>query len=166
YTGYSDDECAKKIEEIKKDPGFSSGETSPSPVAATTKTPGPTLSNLPPIVSRTNNTLAGLREKKEGDLLALWKRTEAMTNFLKSKGIDTQAIEAVFPEFQERSEALLSAYDTYRAVYEGTVTDSAAVRKSVRLDARESVIRSMRNLVEYYQASILVPLRIGHEKLL
>ena len=166
YTGYSDDECAKKIEEIKKDPDFSLGGTNPSPVTTNTKTSGPSLAGLPPIVSRTNNTLAGLREKKEGDLLALWKRTEAMTNFLKSKGVDTQAIEAALPEFQKQSEMLLSAYDTYQAAYEGTVTDSAAIRKSVRSDARESVIRSMRGLVEYYQAYILVPLRVGHEKLL
>ncbi len=163
YTGYSDEECAKKIEEIKNDPEFSSGTVSPAPTPSITKTPQSSLAGLPPITPRTNGTLAGLREKKERDLLALWKRTETMTNFLKSKGVDTQSIETAFPEFQNRSEKLLSAYDTYRAAYEGTAKDSAAIKKSVRGEARENIVQSMRNLVEYYQKSILMPLRIAYE---
>lgn len=166
YTGYSDEECVKKIEEIKKDPDFTPSEAAPAPAPSTTRTPSPSLSELPPILPRTSNTLSGLREKKERDLLALWKRTEAMTNFLKSKGVDTQSIEAAFPEFQNRAEALLTAYDTYRAVYEGTAKDGVTTRKSVRAEARGKVIQSMRMLVEYYQKSILMPLRIAHEKVL
>lgn len=162
YTGYSDEECAKKIEEIRNDPGFAPGEVSPSPVP----TSSPSLSDLPPLLPRTSDTLIGLREKKERDLLALWKRTEAMTNFLKDKGAETQSIEAAFPEFQNRAEVLLSAYDTYRAVYEGTVNDTEITRKAVRAEAREKVVQSGRSLVEYYQKSILMPLRIAHEKVL
>lgn len=166
YTGYSDEECVKKIEEIKNDPEFSSNGTIPSPAPAVAKTPEPSLSGLPAITPRTSNTLAGLREKKERDLLALWKRTETMTNFLKEKGVDTRSIEAAFPEFQSRSENLLSAYDTYRAAHDGTAKDPEATRRSVRGEARENTVQSMRSLVEFYQKSILMPLRIVYEETL
>lgn len=163
YTGYSDDECAKKIEEIKKDPEFSGGAT---PTTPTEKPSSPTLSRVPDILPRTSNTLAGLREKKERDIQALLQRTEAMTSFLKNKGVDTGSIEAAFPELRSRAETLLSAYDTYRAAHEGTANDTAETRKTVRTNARESVIQAMRNFVEFYQQNILTPLRVAHGKAL
>ncbi len=165
YTGYSVAECTQKIEEIQRDPDFSSGEVPSSPKPSpVTHTSEPALSNLPPILPRANATLAGLREKKERDMSVLWQRTEAMIALLKDRGIETQLIEAALPELKNRSAELLSAYDTYRAAYEGTVQDSAATQKPVRRAARERVVQSSRRLVEYYQQSILQPLRVAYEK--
>lgn len=161
YTGYSDEECAKKIEEIKKDPEFSAGQS-------TSNTPSPSASSpdVPISKSRDMDVLSSLREKKERDLLALWKRTEAVTNNLKSKGVDTGAIENTFPEFQEKAEELLAAYDAYRAVYERTKRDTKATRQSVRLDARDRINRAQRALIDHYQTRILAPLRVAREQAL
>lgn len=160
YTGYSDEECAKKIEEIKKDPEFSGGQSVPNAPSSS-----PT-SETPALRSRNTSTLSSVREKKERDLLALWKRTEAVTNILKSKGADTSAIESVFPEFQARAEELLAAYDAYIAVYERTKRDTPTARQSVRLDARGRINQAQRALIEHYQTRILAPLRIAREKTL
>ncbi len=161
YTGYSDEECAKKIEEIKNDPEFSSGQTTPS-----VSSPAPPSPEVPVVKSRDTNTLSSLREKKERDLLLLWKRTEAVTNIVKSKGTDTAVIESTFPEFQARAEELLAAYDAYLAVYERTKRDAPSARQSVRLDSRNRINQAQRALVDYYQTRILMPLRIAHEQAL
>lgn len=161
YTGYSDEECAKKIEEIKKDPEFSGGQAAPN-----TPPSSPSPSGAPVLQSRNTTTLSSLREKKERDLLALWKRTEAVTNILKSKGVDTSVIESTFPEFQERAEELLAAYDAYLAVYERTKRDTSAARQSVRLDARSRINQAQRALIDHYQTRILAPIRIAREQVL
>lgn len=161
YTGYSDEECAKKIEEIKKDPEFSAGQTVPN-----TPSSKPSSSEVPVVKSHNTTTLSSLREKKERDLLALWKHTEAVTNILKSKGVDVSAIESAFPEFQERAEELLAAYDSYLAVYERTKRDAPAARQSIRLDARGRINRAQRALVDHYQMSILAPLRVARNQAL
>lgn len=161
YTGYSDEECAKKIEEIKKDPEFSGGQTAPSSPSS-----NPASSEAPAVKSRNATALSSLREKKERDLLALWKRTEAVTNILKSKGVDTGTIEGAFPEFQERAEELLAAYDAYLAVYERTKRETPSARQSVRLDARGRINQAQRALIDHYQTRILAPIRIAREQVL
>ncbi len=159
YTGYSDEECTKKIEEIKKDPEFSGSQPAPS-----TPSPVPSSPELPVSKPRDTSTLSSLREKKERDLLALWKRTEAVTNIMKSKGVDVEKIEATFPEFQERAEELLAAYDSYLAVYERTKSDAPAARRSVRLDARARINQAQRALLDHYQVRILAPLRVARDQ--
>lgn len=161
YTGYSDEECTQKIEEIKKDPEFSEGQAVPN-----TPSSKPSSSEVPVVKSRNTNVLSSLREKKERDLLALWKRTEAVTNILQSKGVDVSVIESAFPEFQERAEELLAAYDFYLAVYERTKRDTPAMRQSVRLDARGRINQAQRAFVDHYQMRILAPLRIAREQAL
>lgn len=161
YTGYSDEECAKKIEEIKKDPEFSSGQPTSDTPSTSPVSPG-----IPTSKSRDASTLSSLREKKERDLLALWKRTEAVTNILKSKGADVSTIENAFPEFQERAEELLAAYDAYITVYERTKRDTKAAQQSIRMDARSRINQAQRSLVEHYQTRILAPLRTAREQTL
>ena len=161
YTGYSDEECAKKIEEIKRDPEYSSSQP-----ASDTPSPSSAPSGLPVSKSRDASTLSSLREKKERDLLALWKRTEAVTNILKSKGADVNSIENAFPEFQEHAEELLAAYDAYIAVCERTKRDAPAARQSIRMDARNRISQAQRSLVEHYQTRILAPLRTTREQTL
>lgn len=164
YTGYSDAECAQKIEEIKNE-SITAPSLSETPSSTVTKPDVPPASGaLPPITSRSDGTLTGLREKKERDLIALWKRTEAMTNMLKDRGVDTQAIEAAFPEFERRAEALLGAYDTYRSVSDGTAKEAQAARPAILEDARWKVVQAKESLIEYYQTTILLPLRTAHEQ--
>lgn len=161
YTGYSDEECAKKIEEIKRDPEFSIDQE-PSNVPSSK----PSLPEVPTLKPRDTNVLSSLREGKERDLLALWKRTEAITNILKSKGVDTATIEAAFPDFEKKAEELLAAYDAYLIVYARTQQDTSAVRQSVRWDARSRIREAQRALVDQYQTHILVPIRIAREQVL
>ncbi len=97
-------------------------------------------------------------------MVALAKRTEAMVNFLKEKGIDTLAIEAQFTESNRRAAALISAYDTYRQVYESTSQDVPDVRRSLREGARRSVVQSVSDFSEHYRTSIFVPLQAAYEK--
>lgn len=165
YTGFSDAECTEKIKEIREATN-ASGDTGavPSPVSGGAKVSVP--SELPPIVPRSDKSLTGLRAKKEQDLIALWKRTEAITGVLRDRGVDTRQIEASFPEFERRAESLLGAYDTYRLVYDRTSKDSAKTRASIRDDARQKVIRAKDDLVEYYQVNILQPLRVAQAKVL
>lgn len=163
YTGYSDEECAKKIEEIREDPEFSENQAVPNVPSAEPSSPATVV---PTSRSHDANTLSSLYEQKERDLLALWQRTEAMTNILKSKGADTGAVESAFPEFQTRAEELLAAYDAYRAVYERTQQDTLAVRQSIRLDARNRINQAQRVLIDHYQIYILGPLRIAREQAL
>lgn len=167
YTGNSREECAQKIEEIKKDPEFSSGGgVSPSVTPPAVRPASPALGQVPALVLGNNRSLAGLRERKERELTALWQRTEAIATYLKGRGADIQAVEAAFPEFERRAAALLAAYDTYRAAYEGTAKDNASTKQSVRTGARNAVDQAMNNLTEYYRTSILTPLRLAYEKTL
>jgi hypothetical protein len=87
-----------------------------------------------------------------------------MTNMLKDRGVDTQVIEAAFPEFERRAEALLGAYDTYRSVFEGTTKEATATHKAILEDARWKVIQAKESLIGYYQTKILLPLRTAHEQ--
>ncbi|MFZ1654823.1 MAG: hypothetical protein WAT84_03270 [Candidatus Moraniibacteriota bacterium] len=159
YTGYSDAECVQKIEEIKNDFGsVSTGTNVPAPPRKD-ETARPVSEALPPIDAQGSVTLGSLREKKERDLVALWKRTELLTQSLKDRGVDTQSIEAHFPEFEKRAEALLAAYDTYRSVHERTSGDSPTTRSTIRRDARQKVIQAKDQVLDYYRTSILIPLR-------
>ena len=157
YTNYSDEECAKKVEEIKKDPEFT-----PDVVSAPATNPATSV-GLPRISSGGQNIMVLIREKKVRDLSALEKRTQTMIDFLNQKGVDTAPIETNFLEFKKRSAILLSAYDTYQAAYEGTATDTSAIKRSIRIEARDKVVRAGRDLVDFYQANILTPLRVAYE---
>lgn len=159
YTGYSDDECARKIKEIKEDPELSGEQTRPDVLTST-----PPLSELVvPEPRKVISTLPELREKKERDLLALWERTKAVTDILKSRGVDTAAIENAFPEFETKAEDLLTAYDAYITVYEQTKKDTPDVRQSIRLNAKEKVGQAQRALIDYYRIHILAPIRAIRE---
>ncbi len=48
YTDFSDEECTKKIEEIKRDPGYSSGSSGATPTPST-----PSPSTNPSVTHRT-----------------------------------------------------------------------------------------------------------------
>lgn len=165
YTNYSDEECAEKIEEIKKDPEFSSGAVNSSPARATKPVPG-TLSRAPFRGSQGTGIAAVIRSRKEKDLIALWERTQAVTSQLKAEGVEVQAIEAVFPEFERRAETLLSAYDRYQTIYDSTAKDSVETRQALRREARNMVVQAIRDLIDHYRTNILVPLRAAHEKTL
>jgi protein-disulfide isomerase-like protein with CxxC motif len=89
---------------------------------------------------------------------------EAVTNILKDRGVDTQRVEAAFPEFERRAETLLGAYDTYRLVYERTSKDVPEARAAIRDDARQRVIQAKNDLLEQYQADILRLLRVAQEQ--
>jgi|GEM_PF-6016355 len=165
-AGLSDEECAKKIEEIKADPEFSGKPMAPAPSIKETPKIDPV--RLTPRTSSTRNDdlIGRIRTKRETNLNELAKRTETVTNFLKSRGVDMTAIEAAFPEFEKKAENLLSAYDTYRATYIGTMRDTSSARASLRGEARLTVLRARNELIEYYQTKILTPLRVAREKIL
>jgi hypothetical protein len=159
YTGYSDAECVQKIEEIKNDFGsVPTGTNSPAPPRKD-EVRRPALEELAPIDAQGSVTLDDLRERKEYDLVALWKRTELLTQLLKDRGVDTQSIEVHFPEFEKRAEALLAAYDTFQSAYERTSKDSPVMRSTIRRDARQKVIQAKDQLLDYYRVNILIPLR-------
>ncbi|TXH06895.1 MAG: hypothetical protein E6Q06_04735 [Candidatus Moraniibacteriota bacterium] len=162
YTGSSDEECAKKIEEIRKDPEFSGVQSSPDLPVTTV----PLSVKNPVLNPRNTGTVAVLREKKGRDLIELRKRTEALMITLKSKGVDTDSIEAALPEFERNAEALLSAYDAYQAVYDRTRQDATETRRAFRLDARDRVGQARRILIEQYETRILSPLRAASEQTL
>jgi hypothetical protein len=164
YTGYSEAECVQKIKEIQDDVAAEASGTDTAPMPSRDVVPSTILRELPPIVPRSDNSFVGLREKKERDLIALWKRTEAVTNILKDRGVDTQRVEAAFPEFERRAETLLGAYDTYRLVYERTSKDVPEARAAIRDDARQRVIQAKNDLLEQYQADILRLLRVAQEQ--
>lgn len=164
YTGYSEAECVQKIKEIQDDVAAEDSGSDVAPMSSRDTVTSTVLRELPPIVPRSDDSLVGLREKKERDLIALWKRTEAVTNTLKDRGVDTQRIEAAFPEFERRAETLLGAYDTYRLVYERTAKDAPETRAAVRDDARQRVVQAKNNLLEQYQTDILRPLRVAQEQ--
>lgn len=165
-AGLSEKECAKRIEEIKNDPEFTGVKTpSASPATpATPVAPGRTLA-LPQNSVRNDDLIGRVRSKKEADISELGKRTESVLAFLRTKGVDTTAIEAQFPELEKRATALLSAYDTYRAAYIGTMKDNESTRLAVRGDARAAVLAAKNALVEHYRLNILTPIRVARDQI-
>ncbi len=165
-AGLSEKECAKRIEEIKNDPEFTGVKSAPAtastPVAPTT--PGRTLM-LPQNSARNDDLIGRIRSKKEADISELGKRTESMLAFLRSRGVDTTSIEAQFPELEKRAGILLSAYDTYRATYIGTMKDDQSTRTAVRGDARRVVLTARDALIEHYRVNILVPIRVARDQI-
>lgn len=166
-SGLSEAECKVKIEDIKDDPEFS-GKPALGTPKVPIKKPAYNPSNFSGRESTESvagaGTLAQLRTKKERDLQALWEKTQFLTNLLKEQGVGVGEIEAAFPEFERRSEALLAAYDTYRSVYEGTIRDTATTRAAMRSRAQEPLEQAIRELVEYYEEKILLPLRAASER--
>jgi hypothetical protein len=168
YTDFSDEECAKKIEEIKRDPEYApQGSAGTNPASITQPAAKPAVTKeLSPIAARSNDTPAGLQEKKERDIIALVERSEAMVSFLREKSIDMQTIEAQLPESRRKAAVLVSAYATYREVYEGTSKDTPSVKRSLREGARNAVIRAVHDFSDHYRTSIFVPLQTAYEKAL
>lgn len=165
-AGLSEKECAKRIEEIKNDPEFTGVKSVPAvpSTPAVPVVPGRTLA-LPQNSVRNDDLIGRVRSKKELDISELGKRTESILGFLRSKGIDTTPIEAQFPELEKRATNLLSAYDTYRAAYIGTMKDDQPTRTAVRGDARAALLVARDAFIEHYRTSILVPIRVARNQI-
>jgi hypothetical protein len=155
YTSWDDAECQKKVEEIKADPKFSSGSVSSPPKTNSPAAPRSGESVVPPV--RSSEAVKRVRSKKESDLILLWQRTEELTGYLKGQGKDVAAIEAHFPEFEQRAETVLAAYDAYLPVFERSLGEPA-LRSSVLPAARSEVQRQLFDLLGFYRSKILVPL--------
>lgn len=163
-AGLSEKECAKRIEEIKNDPEFTGKPASTSAVTVPPKTDSRSIT-LPTSSIRNDDIVGRIRSKKEADLIELGKHTEKIIEFLRSKGVDTTPIESHFPEFEKKIQNVLSAYDTYRAAYIGTLKDSGSVRETVRSDARATVVLARDEMIEFYRKNILNPIRMARDQM-
>lgn len=159
-TNLSDEECTKRIEEIKNDPEFS-GNAAPVSIRPTDTSIGSNPVARP--VTPDESGVKGLRAKKERQLVELQSKTKILMNSLKEKGADVAAIEKNFGEFEKKSEELLSAYDAYQATYVDTMNDPTSTKEAIRDEARAIVTRSRTVLLEYYKTSILNPLRAVYQ---
>lgn len=155
YTGWGDEECKKKIEEIKNDPEFTGGTTNSPSSSSGNKGTKPKTGTV--TTDQSLETARRIRAKKESDLILLWKRTENITRYLKDKGMDTGSIETHFPEFERKAEAVLAAYDTYIGVAERAPSDQA-VRRQMLEDARGGIERALFDLTGFYRSNIFSPL--------
>ena len=164
-AGLSEKDCVKRIEEIKKDPEFTGVKNIQGTPPVQSPLPAGRTLTLPQASVQNNDLIGRVRSKKELDISELGKRTESLLSFLRSRGVDTVAIEANFPELEKKAAALLSAYDTYRAAYIGTLKDAASVQSAVRSDARSAVLIAKSDLIEYYRSHILLPIRVARDQI-
>lgn len=160
YTSFSDEDCQKKIEEIKKDPKFLG-----VPPTNTFVTPELKVENKeekPLSVSPQPNrhlSPGEVRAKKEKQLQMLWQETQILLRNLKARGVDTSVVESHLSEIENRSRDILSAYDAYQSVFDGTKNDPLAIQVQLRSAAREKVHVALTALTDSYRVNIFGPLQ-------